>query len=76
MAKWIGAFLLAFALGFAFPPAYIAVGVLFFMLGFNAHYVLGHIWRRRRQSRVPRPGCMVYLRPRRAPQAVRKERRA
>lgn len=74
MAKWIAAFILAFALGFAFAPAYIAVHVLAFMLGFNAHYVLGHIWRR--QSRVPRPGCLVYLRPRRGPQAVRKERRA
>ena len=76
MAKWIGAFLLAFALGFAFSPDYIAVGVLFFMLGFNAHYVLAVVWRRRRNTlRVPRHG-LVYLRPRSAPQAVRKERRA
>jgi hypothetical protein len=73
MAKWIAAFILAFALGFAFAPAYIGVGVLFFMLGFNAQYVLAVVWRRRRESRVPRLGSLVYLRPRTAPQAVRKE---
>lgn len=73
MAKLIASFLLLFALGYAVPADYLAVGVLFFMLGFNAQYVLAVVWRRRRESRVPRPGSLVYLRPRTAPQAVRKE---
>lgn len=76
MAKLIAAFALAFALGYAVPADYIALGVLFFMLGYNAQYVLAVVWRRRRNTlRVPRHG-LVYLRPRSAPQAVRKERRA
>lgn len=65
-------FLLMFALGYALRPDYIAVGVLMFLLGFNARYVFAVAWRHHRSHlRAPRRG-MVYLRPR-GPQAVRKE---
>ena len=68
-------FVLMVALGFAMPPDYIAVGVLMFLLGFNAHYVFALAFRHRNRTRAPRRGSLVYLRPH-APQAVRKERRA
>ena len=68
-------FVLMLALGFAMPPDYIAVGVLMFLLGFNAHYVFALAFRHRNRTRAPRRGSLVYLRPH-APQAVRKERRA
>ena len=69
-------FLLMFALGYALRPDYIAVGVLMFLLGFNAHYVFALAWRAHRAKvHAPRRGALVYLRPH-GPQAVRKERRA
>ena len=69
-------FVLMLALGFAMPPDYIAVGVLMFLLGFNAHYVFALAWRAHRAKvHAPRRGALVYLRPH-GPQAVRKERRA
>ena len=71
----IAGFALMFALGFAFPPDLVALGVLMFLLGFNAHYVFALAFRHRNRTRAPRRGSLVYLRPH-APQAVRKERRA
>ncbi len=70
-------FVLMAALGFAIPPDYVALGVLMFALGYNAHYLLSIAWRAHRaKARAPRRGCLVYLRPRTAPMAVRKERQA
>ena len=64
--------LLMFVLSFAISPEYLVIGVLFFLLGFNAHHVFALVLRRRRnQVRAPRHG-MVYLRPH-GLQAVRKE---
>ena len=71
----IAGFALMFALGFAFPPDLVALGVLMFLLGFNAHYVFALAFRHRNRTRAPRRGSLVYLRPH-APPAVRKERRA
>ena len=72
----IAGFALMFALGFAFPPDLVALGVLMFLLGFNAHYVFALAWRAHRAKvHAPRRGALVYLRPH-GPQAVRKERRA
>lgn len=78
MAKTLGyLFLVMFALGVAFPPDYIAVGVLMFLLGYVAHYVLALAWRDSRgRARAPRRGRMVYLHRPHGPQAVRKERQA
>lgn len=68
-------FVLMCALGFAMPPDYVAVGVLMFILGYNAQFVLALAWRAHRaKMRAPRRGALVYLRPH-GPQAVRKERR-
>ena len=78
MAKWtVLGFLLMFALGFALPPGYVAIGVLMFLLGYAACYVLALAWRSHRgTTRAPRRGCLVYLHRPHGPQAVRKERRA
>ena len=69
-------FVLMVALGFAMPPDFVAVGVLMFLLGYNAHYVFALAWRAHRAKlHAPRRGSLIYLRPH-GPQAVRKERRA
>ena len=68
-------FVIMVALGFAMPPDYVAVGVLMFLLGYNAQYVLALAWRAHRARRkAPRRGSLVYLRCPHGPQAVRTER--